>query len=95
MTDNSLKYKSAAAKNRALRQDAFRELLSNQKHHEHIVRLLDKIMDENQEVTDKMLARYKITIDAKLALLKKYIPDLKATELTGEGGGDLQITWKS
>jgi hypothetical protein len=30
--------------------------------------------------------------DLKMKLISKYLPDVKAVEISGEGGGDLQIT---
>jgi len=38
------------------------------------------------------LAKYSKVVDVRHKMLRKYLPELKATEITGEGGGDLQIT---
>jgi hypothetical protein len=34
----------------------------------------------------------KYATEARIKLLGKYLPDLKATEMTGEGGGDLFVS---
>lgn len=81
--------RTAAQKNRAIRQEALRDQLANQKHVEHVVDMVEKIRDPSNDIDNQMLNRYKIAIDTKLALIKKYIPDLKATEHSGPGGEDL------
>ena len=76
-----------AAKNRAIRQEALRDQLSNQGHVQHIIDIVEKLSDETNEIDANMVARYKVAVDTKLKLINKYLPDLKSTELTGEGGG--------
>lgn len=34
----------------------------------------------------------KYATDARLRLINKYLPELKATEMTGEGGADLIVS---
>ncbi|MGH1470160.1 MAG: hypothetical protein ACRBCS_03145 [Cellvibrionaceae bacterium] len=75
--------------NRRIRQENIRDYLSNQKHLEHVEKILADVSDPAQEVDSEMLARYKVAIDAKLKLIDKYLPSLKAVEMTGEGGEDL------
>ncbi len=77
--------------NRKVRQEALREQLSSQGHVQHIIDMVDKIREPTHVLADDMLARYKIAIDTKLKLIVKYLPDLKATEFTGEGGEPLGI----
>jgi hypothetical protein len=71
-------------KQRAVRQEALREQLSKQKHIEHVVDLVNKIKDENNEIGQEMLNRYKLVIDTKLKLINKYCADLKSVEMSGE-----------
>ena len=73
-----------AAKNRAIRQEALREQLSSQGHLQHVIDLCDKLGDETQNIDPPMVTRLSKVIDTKLALIKKYCPDLKAVEHTGE-----------
>jgi len=76
--------------NRKVRQEALRQQLETQGHLQHIVDLLDKIQDPEERIESDMINRYKMTIDTKLKLLNKYLPDLKAQEITGEGGEQLR-----
>ena len=84
--------KSRAIENRAIRQEALRDQLASQGHVQHAVDLIEKFKDSDTKLESDMIQRYRIALDGHLALIKKYLPDLKAMELTGEGGGDINIT---
>jgi len=75
---------TTAAKNKRIRQEALREQLSSQGHLQHVIDLCDKLGDEGEKIEPLMIQRYSKVIDTKLALIKKYCPDLKAVELTGD-----------
>lgn len=83
--------KTVAQRNRAIRQESLRELLASQKHLEHAVELAHKIADLDEEIDAHSINRLKIAMDAKLKIVNKYLPDLKSTELTGDGGGSIQV----
>lgn len=87
---------TAKNKNRRIRQEALREQLANQGHLQHVTEILDRLQDEAQEIEPAMVNRYKTVVDAKIKLMSKYIPDLKSTELTGEGGDpiEMDMIWK-
>ena len=90
---------TAANKNRAIRQEALREQLSNQKHVEHVVEMLNEIQDLQRDLDANDLARYKVAIDTKLKLIGKYLPDLKSVEHTGDEDAPIaiaayEITWE-
>jgi len=90
---------TAANKNRAIRQEALREQLSNQKHVEHVVEMLEEIKDLQRDLDSNDLARYKVAIDTKLKLIGKYLPDLKSVEHTGDEDAPIaiaayEITWE-
>jgi hypothetical protein len=90
---------TAANKNRAIRQEALREQLSNQKHVEHVVEMLEEIKDLQRDLDANDLARYKVAIDTKLKLIGKYLPDLKSVEHTGDEDAPIaiaayEITWE-
>lgn len=90
---------TAANKNRAIRQEALREQLSNQKHVEHVVEMLEEIKDLQLDLDANDLARYKVAIDTKLKLIGKYLPDLKSVEHTGDEDAPIaiaayEITWE-
>ena len=78
-----------AAKNRALRQDALREWLSEKCTAQHLVDNINKIekLDTSSESFRNDLDKYRVANDQRLKVLSKYLPDLKSTEFTGEGGG--------
>ena len=79
----------AAQKNRKVRQEALREQLRAQGHVQHVVEIANKLNDKDIESSD--IQRLKLKADIHLALIKKYLPDLKAMELTGEGGGPVEM----
>ncbi len=90
---------TAANKNRAIRQEALREQLSNQGHVQHIVEMLNEIQDLQRDLDSNDLARYKVAIDTKLKLIGKYLPDLKSVEHTGDEDAPIaiaayEITWE-
>lgn len=87
-----------AAKNRAIRQDALREQLSAQGHIQHVIEISNKLADLGGEIDSNNIdldavavQRLKAAADIKKSVISKYLPDLKSTELTGEGGGDIGI----
>ena len=90
---------TAANKNRAIRQEALREQLSNQGHVQHVVEMLNEIQDLQRDLNSNDLARYKVAIDTKLKLIGKYLPDLKSVEHTGDEDAPIaiaayEITWE-
>jgi hypothetical protein len=78
--------RSRADENRKIRQEALREQLANQGHVQHAVDLIDKI--ESAEDSFEV-QKYKAAFDSRMRLVAKYVPDLKASEITGEGGEPL------
>lgn len=50
-----------------------------------IIKKLEKHILDDKEMTSSQVA-------AALGLLKKRVPDLQSVEMTGEGGGPIQIT---
>lgn len=87
--------KTRAQINRGIRQEALREQLCQQGHVQHVVDLTNKLADLDSALDNNEVNRLKIVIDTKLKLMNKYIPDLKSTEITGEGGDQLVITWRN
>lgn len=98
--------KTRAQENRAIRQEALREQLSSQKHVEKVVENIQEIEkldffqkgEDSNDIDYKLCQANKFRMDAlktaneqRLKLINKYLPDLKAMELTGEGGGPLTI----
>ncbi len=75
--------RSRADENRRIRQEALREQLSKQGHVQHVVEIANKM--ESAELSDADVRRLKTKADIHLALIRKYIPDLKAVEMQLEG----------
>lgn len=73
-------------RNRRIRQDALREQLSQGKHVEHVIEIANKIANEALDLDALMVQRLKAAAEIKCKLISKYLPDLKAVEVTGEDG---------
>ncbi len=84
--------KSKAVENRRIRQQALREQLASQGHVQHVIDIVGKLQNKDEEMDSLMLKRYEVVINTKLKLINKYLPELKATEITGEGGGPVQAS---
>ena len=82
---------TASNKNRAIRQEALREQLSNQGHVQHVTDIAKKLTDLENDLDSTQVQRLKSAADIKLKLIGKYLGDVKAIELSGDGGGDLVI----
>jgi hypothetical protein len=80
------------AKQRAMRQESLRDLLSKQKHLEKAVDNIVKIEQQGAGMETNELNALKYATEARIKLLGKYLPDLKATEVTGEGGDGLVVS---
>lgn len=85
--------KTRAQQNRALRQEALREWLSEKCTAQHLVDNIRKIeeLDPESESFANSLNKLKTANEQRIKLLSKYLPDLKSTEVTGDGGGSLTI----
>ena len=83
--------KTAVHRNRAIRQEALREQLSQQGHEQYISEIISNLSDPELEYDSLWVQRLKAAADLRLKLMAKYIPDLKSQELTGPEGGDLVI----
>lgn len=83
---------SRANANRRIRQEALREQLSNQGHVQHVVDNINKIEDLGGDLDSNEVNRLKIATEQRLRLINKYLPDLKSSEITGEGGDAIEVT---
>lgn len=71
-----------ANKNKAIRQEALREQLSAGKHIQHVLEIAQKLGDLRINLSQSHIVRLNMKANIKLALIKKYLPDLKQTEVT-------------
>lgn len=87
---------SRANANRQIRQEAIRDQLQAGGHIQHIVDIAKQLSDLDSPMEQLAVTRLKNAADIKLALLKKYLPDLKQVEIEGgiEHSGGLTITWQ-
>ena len=81
-----------ANKIRAERQEALREMLSKKCTVQQVIEISNKIAELESELDPVEVTRLKAAAEIKMKLISKYLPDVKAVEISGEGGGDLQIT---
>tara|TARA_R110000851_G_scaffold227068_5_gene379925 strand:+ start:495 stop:782 length:288 start_codon:yes stop_codon:yes gene_type:complete len=72
-----------ANKNRAIRQQALRDQLSNQGHVQHVIDISEKLTDLKTELDSTQVHRLKSAADIKLKLIGKYLGDVKSIELSG------------
>jgi len=78
-------------RNRATRQEALREQLALQKHEEKAVEIIKDLIDADNEYDSLMIRRKEIALNGHLKLMAKYIPDLKAQEITGPDGNEITL----
>ena len=83
--------KTRAQENRAIRQQALRDQLANQGHVQDVVEIARQLGEPTMEPRD--VARLKAKADIHLALIKKYIPDLKAIELSSDPDRPIENKW--
>jgi hypothetical protein len=79
------------AKQRAMRQEQLRTYLSEKCRLEHVINNIIKMEKEGASMETNELNAIKYATDARLKLINKYLPELKATEVTGEGGEGLTV----
>jgi hypothetical protein len=81
--------KTRAVKNREIRQDNLREWLSKKCTLQHLFDNIIKIeeLDIESDSFINALNKYKVANEQRLKLINKYLPELKATEITGKDGG--------
>lgn len=87
--------KTRAQENRAVRQEALREQLAEQGHVQHVVDIVNKLGQLDTDLDQLAVTRLKAAADIKLKLINKYIGDVKAVEISGEGGEQLTINVRS
>lgn len=87
--------RTRAQENRAIRQEALREQLAGQGHVQHVVEITEKLCNLGDDLDQLAVTRLKAAADIKMKLIGKYIGDVKAVEVTGEGGESLTINVQS
>lgn len=73
--------------NRLVRRENLRAMLEAGGHVQHVLDLCTKI----EQNPDGPVNALKVVIDTKLKLINKFLPDLKAVEMTGADGGPVDL----
>ena len=79
---------------RAINKEELKRYLSERGKVSHIFDLLEKVDDQSIPLEPIDLQRYKLSIDTRLSLLKKYLPDEKSVEVKNEEGGTFKTDSK-
>lgn len=76
--------------NKAIRQNALRDQLSNQQHVRKLIDLIEKVEDlKGVELEPTEVQRLKIAMDNRRYLIDKYLPTIKPVEYTiGDDGAN-------
>ena len=87
-----------AEKNRAVRREALREQLQAQGHHQHIIEIINKLIDLDNPLDSTQVAWLSKVLDTKLRLIAKYLPDDKEPSNVNLGGQEdnpveTRFTW--
>ena len=80
------------AKQRSMRQEQLRELLSKQKLVEKVLDTAKKLDEQGAMLEQNELQALKASADIRLKLINKYLPDLKSQEITGADGDALVVS---
>lgn len=89
---------NAAAKNKKIRQDALREQLAAKGLVQKVLDTADKFDERSKGMESNEIQALKAATDIRLRLINKYLPDLKAVEITGSDDEDappLKIVFES
>ena len=73
---------SRANENRRIRQEALREQLASQGHVQHVIDISEKLQTLSVELDGLQIQRLRAAAEIKKNLIDKYLPSLKATDLS-------------
>jgi len=71
-----------AQQNKSIRQEALREQLSAQGHVQQAVVIIDKLTDLSVDLDSLHIQRLNIAMGGHFKLINKYLPELKASEMS-------------
>lgn len=77
------------SKQRDVRREELRRYISEQGKVHYIFDTISKLEDLDSKLEPVEVQRLGKAIDSRLKLLNKYLPDVKAVEVTGENGGPM------
>lgn len=73
---------TVAARNKKVREEALREQLRQKGLHTQVIEIANKLNEQYANLESSQVAALKASADIKMKLINKYMPDLKAQELT-------------
>jgi hypothetical protein len=82
--------RTAAARQKAVRQEALREQLAAGGHLQHVIDIAERLSNETIDLDQAIVSRLKAAADIKMKLIGKYLPDLKAVEASLDAGDSLK-----
>lgn len=85
---------TAAAKRRAVNKEELRRYLSENNRVRQIIDNIEKLENETVELDGTMVSRINSAINARLSLLKKYLPDEKSVEIKNAEGEEFKTSTK-
>lgn len=83
--------RNLATRRRQAHREEVLEKLRNAGLVQQVIATAEKLADESVELDSNMVARLKAANDARLKLMSKYLPDVRAVEMTGEDGGPVEV----
>ena len=84
------KKRNRADSARAINKEELKRYLSERGKVSHIFDLLEKLDDDSVKLEGVDIQRIKVSIDTRLALLKKYLPDEKSVEVKNAEGEEFK-----
>lgn len=83
------------SKEREVRRDELRRYISEQGKVHYIFETIGKLEDLSNPLEPVEVQRLGKAIDSRLKLLNKYLPDIKAVEVSGEDGAPMTVVQMS
>jgi hypothetical protein len=85
--------KTAAQKNRAIRQGELREYLAARGGVSYVLDNIEKIeqLDVTSETFDKELTKHKVANEQRIRLLNKYLPDIKEEHIINDEASPIVV----
>lgn len=73
---------TVAAKNKKIREEALREQLRQKGLHSKVIDIANKLDDQHLELESSQIQALRASAEIRLKLINKYMPDLKAVEMS-------------
>jgi len=80
-----------AIENKRIRREALIEQLKNKGLCQAVMEDCERLSNTKKKLTPVQVQRLKASNDGRLALIRKYLPDAKTVEVTGEDGDSIKV----